>query len=254
MINIIQKFFFKLGYNLSKRNYKKEKDTHFGNFSNPSYIKKLLLNKDNPTIFDIGAFDGRTSLSYIKSFPNAKIYAFEPFPTSFISLKKNVKNFPNIKTENFAVSDKVGEASFYCNNFDQTNSLYESSDLIESFNVILETKEKITVKTTTLDDYFKSNNLKFIDILKLDIQGGELDALKGAEKLLNEKKIKLIYSEIELVELYKNQPLFLEVSNYLDSKGYLIYGIYNLNFDERGRILWCDIIYIEKGFSLQLSK
>ena len=82
-----------------------------------------------------------------------------------------------------------------------------------------------------------------INILKLDIQGYELKALKGAEDLLRSKKIDLIYTEAYFIQQYHDQPLFPEIAMYLSKFGYQLQDIYNPIYGN-DKIAWCDAIFM----------
>ena len=64
----------------------------------------------------------------------------------------------------------------------------------------------------SLDSFCKNEQIERIDLLKMDVQGGELGILKGANQLLAQQKIDVIYSEVFFVPMYQNQPLFGEIS------------------------------------------
>ena len=59
---------------------------------------------------------------------------------------------------------------------------------------------------STLDEYALSKGIQHIDILKMDVQGSELNVLKGAENLLKSNKIDIIYSEVWFKAAYEGQP------------------------------------------------
>ena len=83
-----------------------------------------------------------------------------------------------------------------------------------------------------------------IDILKMDIQGGEYEALKGLHKMLSQRKIDLIYSEVYFVEQYEGQPLFHDISLLLFQYGYQLQDIYNPIYGN-GCIAWADVIFVK---------
>ena len=58
------------------------------------------------------------------------------------------------------------------------------------------TQKEVKVDITTIDSYCQKQNIKSIDILKMDVQGNEINVLKGAKQMLKEKRIKLIFTEI----------------------------------------------------------
>ena len=92
--------------------------------------------------------------------------------------------------------------------------------------------------TVTLDDFFNINfpNQPYPEVLVLDIQGAELDALQGSQKSLENAKV--VVSEISRYHLYKNQGLFDDINHLLKSKGYICVC---LNYDtefEYGDAIW----------------
>ena len=64
------------------------------------------------------------------------------------------------------------------------------------------------------------NNISVIDLIWMDIQGAELMALKGLGERI--KDVNIIHSEVEFFEIYKNQPLFIEIKKYLNKRGFLL--------------------------------
>jgi FkbM family methyltransferase len=153
-------------------------------------IIKRHITKLNPVCFDVGAFRGQ-SVEYLKTvFKKPLIYSFEPLQKNFAILKRN--NYTDNKCYNVAVSNFTGETSFYENKISHTSSLLKvnkqskdsvkiseansnnDNDLFLSFN------KRVKVKTITLDDFYLSNKLSKIDLLKIDVQGAESMVIKGA--------------------------------------------------------------------------
>jgi hypothetical protein len=124
-----------------------------------------------------------------------------------------------------------------------TNSLLESIKMGLSSDKQVENKNQIEVDVWTIDDFCRDNNIEKIDILKLDIQGGELAALIGAEKLLKEKNIRLIYTEAFFRQQYADQPLLYDIAKYLERFGYHLQDIYSPIYG-KGSITWCDAIFL----------
>jgi hypothetical protein len=76
----------------------------------------------------------------------------------------------------------------------------------------------ISVPVTTLDEWSAANSVKQVDFLWLDLQGGELAALRGGERLL--RTVKLVYTEVLLAPLYDGAPLYPEISSWMSEKGF----------------------------------
>jgi FkbM family methyltransferase len=238
---LIKKLLLSQGYEIRKQSYYKEKDA----FDYQKMLMEQYKGIDQvQTIFDVGAYDGQTALRYAFLFPKAQVYAFEPFPESFQQAAELTKQEARIKPYPMAVSSSEGKALLNINEFAPTNSLLASNKIGNDVDHLTQTKRTEEVNTISLDTFCTNQNITFIDILKMDIQGGELDALKGAEKLLKTQKIGLIYTEVEFVSIYKEQPLFSDIELYLRQFGYSLYKIMNLKHNDNGQLLWADAIFI----------
>lgn len=209
------------------------------NFQKEFYEDKKIKPK---IIFDVGANVGITVNYYLKIFPDAQIHAFEPTIELKQQLIDTFKNKHNVIIRFEAISDKNDKAIFYKNKVNDTNSLLPSATIGAISDEACRNIGTYEVKTITIDTYCQENNINQIDILKMDIQGAELFALYGAQEMLKNKKIKLIFTELYFKPQYKNQPLFNEVYNFLISNNYSLQDIYNPYF-VNNHIAWCDAIF-----------
>jgi FkbM family methyltransferase len=127
------------------------------------------INKKNITIVDIGAHIGTFSLYVTSFFKNSKIHivAIEPDPINYYYLQKNIQinHLTNIKAIQQAISSKNGQA--YLENTNTTNDRYH----------LTENSNKNNCKTQTLNTLILSNKIKYINILKMDIEGAEFEVL-----------------------------------------------------------------------------
>lgn len=147
------------------------------------------------TFFDIGANIGLFSLAAgkkLRSQPSA-IYAFEPCPSTFALLEKNlVKNeLTDVRAYRVAVSDQNGEANLYVNaEFkDALNSLEDPS------HSDAEVVGREAVQTVTLDDFVARENIARVDVMKVDVEGAEFLVFRGSRKLLERPDAPLILYE-----------------------------------------------------------
>lgn len=138
-------------------------------------FKKIL--KPGMTVIDIGAHIGYfTRLFSECTGRSGKVYAFEPDPENFALLQKNTKHLKNTILLNLAVTDKKKTTDFYRSEKTGCHSLAPNDT---------RKREVISVESTTLDTEFSSRKVEKIDIIKIDIEGGEIPALHGARHLLS---------------------------------------------------------------------
>jgi FkbM family methyltransferase len=162
------------------------------NFS--SYEKKeaeifFSLLAPNMVFFDIGAHVGFYSIQAAKREETIKIYAFEPIPQTFDMLKKNIllNNVDNIHPYNVGFLDVNEDVDFYFNPIMSGNASARNLSGINS--------KKITSKVVSLDNFLLENEISSIDIIKCDIEGGELLVFRGGLDSLK-KNLPIIFTEM----------------------------------------------------------
>ena len=216
--------------------------------SNPpdafSFKRKNI--KESKIIFDVGANRGDTVQKYLEIFPTSSIYAFEPFPELFKSLEARFIASANVNCYSLAISNKNDFLTFYSNHNPDTNSLLKPQKIGLNSDKQVANIDIIKVESISIDSFCSANNINKIDILKMDIQGGELQGLKGAETLLSSKNIALIYIETYFRAQYESQPLFHDISLYLAKFGYYLQDIYSPIYGN-GSIAWCDAVFLPEG-------
>ncbi len=140
------------------------------------------------TIFDVGANCGDYSQLALKILAGKQlsIHAFEPSQTAFAALEQKFDANPNLTLNNKALGSEKGERTLY---FDkpgsELGSLYPRR--IDHHGIQMTGHEQ--VKVETLDTYCKERQIGAIDLLKLDAEGHELEILRGAQNLFENKKI-----------------------------------------------------------------
>jgi FkbM family methyltransferase len=219
-----------------------------GSLSDPFDVQKRLtseLSKSNTMIFDIGANRGQTAQAYRARFPNAEIYCFEPFPDAVAALQQAFCSDRNIHIIPKAISEETRRSIFYVNGFDATNSLLPRPTTGKRYYPnYAAPKQTIEVEVVTLDEFVSENDISAIDILKFDIQGGELMALRGAAGLLKAGTVSLIYTEISFIAHYEKAPLFNEIWTFLQQFGYSLFNIYDTVTAANGQLRYGDALFV----------
>ncbi len=149
------------------------------------------------------------------------------------------------------------ERTLYVTHAPMCSSLYEpNEDLLARFGGLQELAGldfSISIETTTLDQYCESENIKNIDFLQIDVQGADLDVLKGAASILS-RSVLGVQIEVEFSPLYSEQPLFRDIDYYLDKYDFSLFDLL-LTRQTRarspirsqlreGQLLWGDAIYL----------
>jgi len=167
-------------------------------FEREKEIKEHLKINPNETFVDVGSNVGYYSLLLAKGNPDIKIIAIEAHPDNFIALNKNVKvnNFKNITSINKAVSNQSGgKLRLYEHRKGNGNKNTSRFDLSNRFD----SNSFIEINSDSLDNLLKRTN-KTIYVIKIDIEGEEVNALLGAENTLkNTRKI--------IVEIHSDENL-----------------------------------------------
>jgi FkbM family methyltransferase len=205
---------------------------------------ELLQGSPVETIFDVGANVGDSVARYRGLFPGATIHAFEPFPEVHRELSARFSKDPAIHAHRAAVTRAAGSATFHVNDVHVTNSLLPVNPAAAEWAGVADTARHhtIEVETFTLDGFCGARNITRIDLLKMDIQGGEAAALDGAARLLADRAVRLIYVEVLFAPLYEGQAYFCDISAILTKYGYRIFGLYDLKHGPRG-LGWGDAIF-----------
>lgn len=208
----------------------------------------LLEGLSAPVIFDVGANNGKFAQSYRVRFPAARIVCLEPIPHLAAHLREEVAG---VEVVECALSNADGTASFVINEFEDTSSLLEPDRerMPESYKSAMKPKERVEVRTARLDTLMKHCDLERIDILKMDIQGGEYAALEGAATALSERRVSIVALEVFMERYYRDQPLFGDIAMLLARHDYRLYRLYNISSSGRsGRPQWADAIFVAPGF------
>ena len=231
----INNFLHHFGYQLSKYPFSK-RQIDSGYF-------KWLQNFGINTIIDVGANEGQFIQKISGILPEAHIYSFEPLKDPFRKLKKNIQEGKNITLFNFALGDEEKETIINRNDYSPSSSLLELTDLhTDAFPITKKIKEE-NISIKVLDKIADDLELIKKVMMKIDVQGFELNVLRGSENTL--KNVDIILIETSFYELYKNQPLFKDIFGFLNDQGFNYFGSFEQLYDERdGKILQADSIFI----------
>ena len=188
-----------------------------------SFIKKYLPHA--PAIVEAGAFDGSDTKKIKEFWPQSTIHSFEPVPEIFALLEKNTTHIAGINRYSMALSNKTGSAIFHVSEKpSRPNQPFQAGSLHEPDQRLLFSDARypqtISVPTITLDDWAAAYAIDAIDFLWLDAQGHELAILQGATNIL--KTVTVLYTEVNFIHAYKDQPLYDEIKSWIESQGFVL--------------------------------
>jgi FkbM family methyltransferase len=142
------------------------------------------IRRPSPVLFDVGANVAGWTEGMLQRFEGAQVFLFEPSPGCQAVIRE--KKLPRTTLVPCALGDKAGDAPYYFSSAtDGTASLYVRHDT--PFSDLK--YETIKVEVRTLDEVIASLKLDFVDFMKMDIEGHELYALRGAQQALAAGKI-----------------------------------------------------------------
>lgn len=166
-------------------------------------IKKLCQTNQGINTLDIGAHLGEISDLFLHYAPQGKHLLFEPIPELNEGLKSKYAKTAAVKIFKVALSNQADEVSFHHN---KTNPAYSGLEK-RAYPSEQDEVNKITVKTDLLDAVLENENLAHLDLIKIDVEGGELGVLEGAKKTIKQHRPIIIFEHgLGASEFYETTP------------------------------------------------
>lgn len=136
--------------------------------------------RDRPVVFDVGANLGSWSRTFLKLFPNATVFMFEPSGGCQGAIRATAE-LSGATLIPCAVGERQGKATLYASSLtDGSASLHERMDSFFRDRRYV----PVEVEVVTLDGFIEEQGLSFVDLVKMDIEGHEPFALRGARRAL----------------------------------------------------------------------
>lgn len=179
-------------------------------------------------IFDVGANDGAPFLELAAADPEKIVYAFEPTPQLVARLREQSQHLGNYLVVPKAVSNFSGRTVFNVSGVDDwgCSSLHRFNENLEKSwpgRTDFKVTEVIEVEVITLGDFISEHRIAEIDYLHVDVQGDDLNVLKGLGKKLSiVKKGDVEAASSAEVALYQGQHTLADVRQFLDEQGFEI--------------------------------
>ena len=193
---------------------------------------------------DIGAYVGEWTEQFLEIFPGKKVLMIEAQKSKKPFLEEVSQKYKGIHFLNDLLSAVDGNlVSFFEN---------ETASHVEPLNENKPAGNK-NYTTKTLDTVIEKNNYPWPDFIKLDVQGHELEILKGADKCMKNCEVCLL--EVTFLDLYSGDPLIVEALNFMDNKGFQAYDISQLMRRPLDKALYqADVFFVNKNSPLLKSR
>lgn len=195
---------------------------------------KQKYNMNITGIIHVGGHYGEEVPEYVSN-GIRNIAIFEPISSSFDVMESNLSNLnANIKGYQVALGSEEKTADMYIssNKAESSSILKPKKHLIQYSDITFDQTESVEVKT--LDSYSFSG----YNFINMDVQGYELEVLKGAKETL--KNVDYVYCEVNRDEVYENNAYVEEIDEFL-----MTYNIKRVEVDWRG-LVWGDALYIKE--------
>jgi FkbM family methyltransferase len=206
---------------------------------------RIFANAPSLSVVDAGAHHGQTAAQYLKHFPGSRVIALEPDPENFAIAQATLAPFGDrVELLPVALAETDGSVSLRRTSHSGAHSLLEVGDM-RYYDAPVETLAPLEVRAVSLESLCAGQGLERLDILKMDIQGAELLALRGAAGLLDRQAIGLIALEVLFQPLYRDQPTFWEIADHLRARGYALQGIHDQRHHavNHAVLRWADAVF-----------
>jgi len=202
---------------------------------------RILAGLQLNTVVDIGANRGQFALCIRHLYPDAQIFSFEPLAKPGRAWLRNFGADAGAQLFKKAVALQSGSATMHVSRWDVSSSLLPFAQAQHDNFPLTEEASREVVETTTLEACIAEHLIGAPALLKLDVQGFELSALQGCERLL--ERFKYVYVEASFIELYVGQALATEVIGFLFSRGFNLMSVANLSRGASRRPIQADFLF-----------
>ncbi len=207
----------------------------------------VLRNLSCNTVVDVGANRGQFALVAHRCFPAAHIVCFEPLSGPAQKLRQVFAGTSAVVIHQFAIGANAGAALVHVARHDDSSSLLPITSLQTDIFPGTEECRTEPAKIQRLDAVLETADIEPPALLKVDVQGYEMQVLQGCGDLLD--RFTYLYVEASFVPLYGGQALAEEVISFLRSRRFRLQGISNVSVDAAGRSVQADFLFANANHS-----
>jgi len=193
------------------------------------------------TIVDVGANRGQFTLFALERFPTANVHSIEPHPGALKVLERVAATDPRVRVYRTAAGATRHEAVLQLSNEDDSSSFLPVNERYLRVWPNTFTIGSDQVQVERLDGLLAQRDLIPPALMKIDVQGTELEVLRGTGEMLGD--FNEVFVECSFTELYDGQALADDVIGYLRERGLRLVGIYAPAYDALGNALQADLLF-----------
>jgi FkbM family methyltransferase len=186
------------------------------------FVERIIKHERIHTFVDVGANQGLYTLIAARYMAHGQVVAFEPLTAEAKKLSSNVlmNRYTNVRVEETALGAFEGEAEMFM----VLSGKAGYSSLRPPADDVSADSARVRVKVSTIDHYVLSGDLMSLDLVKIDVEGGELDVLRGAERAID------TYQPVFLIEVEDRRTRqwgypASEILRFLSERGYRWFDI-----------------------------
>jgi FkbM family methyltransferase len=204
-----------------------------------------LVQKKNPVVIDVGANRGQTIDLVHRTFAKPIIFSFEANPELSSTLRDKYEPY-GVTIEGCALGKSEGTVAFHISENSELSSVLDLNRSGENPFLDTRVRRRVNVPVMSLDSWVEKKGLKYIDLLKVDTQGSDLEVLRGASATLSQHLVGTLLVEVNFICLYEGQCSFGELETFLKGKGYGLVALYEI-VRTRGHISWATACFQRVG-------
>jgi FkbM family methyltransferase len=223
MKNLVRRTFQSLGFDIRLVRNLTSAKAHAWQQKQDAAWRSFVSHADIQTVVDVGANGGQFASLIHRQCPKASIISFEPLEACQEELQQTLVSIPGSRIIKAAVGEFPGTMKMNSSEFSPCSSLLQGTELLGEVYEKAARTTTIDVDVVTLDEALGNVTLKDNILVKLDVQGYEIPAIRGAVKLLS--RTRMVVCEVSFFRrLYAGQPLFHDVYEELRLHGFTYMG------------------------------
>ena len=191
---------------------------------------------DSRVVFDVGANIGDITLAAARSFPNAHIYSFEPVRSTYQMLCENIKNYSErITPYNFGFFNVSKRLDIHIMSSHGASSILDQSPNYKSVHPHIRETGTESIQVYTLDSFMADKSIDRIDIMKIDVEGTELEVIEGGRETFK-NKVDNVFIELSFLRRNRESAYWVEICRLLYDLGFMLINVYDVaRYVENGR-------------------